>query len=57
MTNVGILLIWIKKSFPKGNARFKKISGFPAVVNITSGLYLLVFGAMIFFRGTAELGF
>jgi len=37
--------------------RFRKIGKFPAIVNFASGLILLAFGAMIFFKGTISFGF
>jgi cytochrome c-type biogenesis protein len=37
--------------------RFRKIGKFPVIINIASGLILVAFGAVIFFKGTVSFGF
>jgi cytochrome c-type biogenesis protein len=37
--------------------RFRKIGKFPIIINIVSGLILIAFGAVIFFKGTISFGF
>jgi cytochrome c-type biogenesis protein len=37
--------------------RFRKVGKYPYLVNIGSGLILLVFGALIFFKGVISFGF
>jgi cytochrome c-type biogenesis protein len=37
--------------------RVRKIGKFPLVINIASGLILVAFGAVVFFRGSLGLGF
>lgn len=37
--------------------RVRKLGKFPLIINVASGLILVVFGALVFFRGSIGLGF